>query len=244
MSNTRKIIGRPLLMVLAVVICLSMLRLGVWQLDRAAQKQQIVSHFQAQTSLPALKFDETSAISGQADENNQALRYRSADISGRYLADQTLWLDRQVSDQRVGYAVITPFQSGSRVILVNRGWLPVGESREQLPEIATPNGDLQLQGRLNLPTAAPPLWDSKYQVNDGVVWQYLDMSILQSEFDLELFPLVLELAPDQAGVGGFHRAWQRIDDQWVNRHKAYALQWFALAVAFFIASLVVLIRTR
>ena len=43
----------PLLLILAVVIILTMLRLAVWQLDRAEQKQQTLDQVRQQAEMPS-----------------------------------------------------------------------------------------------------------------------------------------------------------------------------------------------
>jgi cytochrome oxidase assembly protein ShyY1 len=102
-----------------------------------------------------------------------------------------------------------------------------------------------LDGRLNLPPTKPPLWDDDFEVSDGQVWQYLPINELTERLQLDLISMVVELAPDSHNAGGdnLKRRWQSIDDKWVATHHGYAFQWFAMALAFFIATLVLLLRS-
>lgn len=232
----------PLLLLIAVIMLLAMLRLGVWQLDRAEQKRTILQQRQAQSAqapvtlaslIPKLKKDQD--------------RFRRVTANGVYLPEKSIYVDNQVVNGQVGYQVYTPLElSAGHVVLVARGWLAVGESREKLPNFDTAQSMQSLSGRLNLPIAQPPLWDDAYQVNDGPLWQYLPIDQYAEQMQLSVLPLVLELAPEPPEVGNtqFVRKWASINDEWVAKHQGYAFQWFAMAIAFLIACLVLLSRRR
>ena len=124
--------------------------------------------------------------------------------------------------------------------MLARGWVSVGESRQTLPIIVTVDGPLMLQGRLNAAPAQPPLWDQKYAVSTGDVWQYLPIPEVATVLQAKVFPLVVELELNASDDLALVRKWPEIDDQQVAKHLGYAFQWFAMAVAFFIACLVLL----
>jgi surfeit locus 1 family protein len=234
----------PLLLIAALIIALIMLRLGVWQLDRAEQKRQIFVDQQAKVTQPAL--DLRDLIESLLASDASALRFTPIIVKGRYLAKKSIYLDNQVVGGQVGYKVFTPFElDGSDwSVLVNRGWLPVGESRKQLPGLKTSSQTLELTGRLNLPPPPPPMWNDKYPVASGKVWQFLPIEQYQAQMQLMVLPLVVELAPEYVGEveSALIRRWAQIDDQWVAKHQAYALQWFAMAIAFLIACAVLLLK--
>jgi len=227
----------PVFLVLGAVVVLTMLRLGIWQLGRADEKQRILDEQVSRSSqLPVA----LSSLDPTADD----LRFRKVTLQGTLLADKTIFVDRQVVGGQVGYQVFTPLQTtdGFATVLVARGWVAVGDSREVLPFINTPDDVLSLTGRLNLPPAQPPLWSEEYAVVNGAVWQYLPIEEYASQMRLKLFPLVVELAPETSSPAALLIDWPAIDDQWVAKHKGYAFQWFAMAIAFFVACLVLLIR--
>jgi surfeit locus 1 family protein len=230
----------PLLCIIALLLVLGMLRLGIWQLDRAGQKREIVSQLEyrsKQTAVPIVELfnrDET-----------ESLRFRRVALTGRYIQGANFYVDNQVVGGQVGYQVFTPFQSqgSATLVMVARGWVSVGESREKLPNIVTQSGHIVLDGRLNIAPAKPPLWSEQYAVSEGDVWQYLPMPEVAAFLQAKVFPLVVELAPDDSDAldsGALVKKWPEIDDQQVAKHLGYAFQWFAMAVAFFIACLVLL----
>lgn len=237
---------KPILMLVAVIICLFMLRLGVWQLDRADQKQTILDAQIAQTQQATIPLSQLQSLLQTQLKQICEARFRPVSITGQYLADATIFIDNKVLNKKVGYQVFTPFQlsENKTTVMVNRGWVSVGESRDKLPPISTPSSKLTLKGRLNLPPQKPPLWDDKYPVAKGRVWQYLPITEFSNSSGLTLLPLVVELAPIQASDDSLIRQWQKLDDIWVGKHKAYAMQWFAMALALLIASLVLAVRSK
>ena len=243
MSILSHSLRKPVLLVLAITICLGMIRLGFWQLDRAAQKQVILDHFQQQTDIAPVNV--AKLVPDLLGGEHADLRFRKVMAKGRYLSEKTILIDNQVWESQVGYLVITPFKldSGAKVLLVNRGWVPVGDDRRRLPVTNASEQLLEIQGRLNHAPAKPPLWDDSYPVSDGPVWQFLPVAEFAAQMNLIVLPLVLELAPEQTGAGGYARHWQRPDDKWVARHKAYALQWFSMALVFLIACVIVALRS-
>lgn len=239
----------PLLVICAVLMILGMLRLGVWQLSRADEKIAIVEQLRHKSELPALS---ESEFLNTLDSDE--FRFRKVALSGRYASQKTVFVDNQVVNGQVGYQVFTPLliEGQSKSLMVARGFIGVGKSRDVLPTISTENNVVSITGRLNKPPAEPPLWNDDYTVFDGARWQFLPMSHLAKQLHLDLFPLVVELAPTKAKADEQQanrrqdtliQKWSEIDDQWVAKHKGYAFQWFAMAVAFFVACLVLLMRT-
>ena len=262
-----KQIKKPVLMIVAVIICLAMVRLGFWQLDRATQKREILSQSITLSELPSINL--TNLLNDFAT-NTEELRFRQVHTTGHYLESDSIFIDNQVLESKVGYSLLTPLQlsNSQRVIMVVRGWLAVGDSREVLPEFNTPVGPQTLQGRLNLLPAKPPLWNDEYAVSEGPVWQFLEIEQFRSQTGLDVLPMVIELAPvsddekpvsdDEKPVSDDEKAasenvesattppfrhWQLIDDKWVHKHQAYAVQWFAMAFAFFVVCIIVLINS-
>lgn len=204
--------------------------LGFWQLDRAAEKTALRDRYAERGRMPPVDVNRQALDASSMD-------FRRAAARGRYLGDLTIYLDNKVLDGVPGYEILTPLETagpgteGKRVILVNRGWVPWGETRRTLPEIDTPSGVLEVSGRLRAPprdyfTLADEPADGELQP----LWQNLDLERYERAAGLPVGPLVLELDPEVAGAGGFVRRWRDYDDAWIDRHKAYAVQWFALAL--------------
>jgi surfeit locus 1 family protein len=214
-----------------VLIFPVLLGLGFWQLDRAEQKQQILSERSERGGDDALDLGDMRPL-GAGD------RYRAAHVSGRYLEGRHWLLDNRMRAGRAGYHVFTLFAldepPDGRAVLVNRGWLPVGPSREFLPTVTTPEGRLSLRGRLDLPASV----GIELDVGDltglapVMVVQHLDLEELAAATGAELLPYALVLDEGEAGV--FDRDWSRAPGITPEKHLGYAVQWFALALALLI----------
>lgn len=241
----------PILIILAVLLVLVMLRLAVWQLDRAQQRQAAIEQITVNSQRP-ISWDELLLSSGNlsirgeldGEPKHAWLQFRPLTLEGQYLAEHSILIENQVYQGKGGYRLLTPFQpqGSDRLIMVSRGWLPMGETRQALPSFNTPNEAVTVQGQLVLPFAKPPLWKEGHPVNEGSVWQYLPIDQYAKQIGASVLPLMLELAPQKAGSDGLVTQWKTVDVSWVNKHKAYALQWFAMALVFFVLCLLLLFR--
>ena len=142
--------------VATLVLLPVLLSLGFWQLRRADEKRALI----AQYEIGATTIKQLSA-----DNVGNLPLLQNVVVSGRYDASKQILLDNMPSSKnaanrtRPGYHVLTPFLLNERdIVLVNRGWVPLGQSREALPNIAMPNtalsDNLSVRGRIaNLPRA-------------------------------------------------------------------------------------------
>jgi surfeit locus 1 family protein len=197
-------------------------RLGVWQLDRAAQKQALAAEIEARAQAPAVDADHLARDARQAP----AQFWRPVRLRGRWLAGRTVFLDNRQMQGRPGFFVVTPLElAPGDAVLVQRGWVPRdARERTRLPPIATPTGVVQVEGR-----AAPP--PSRLAALGaeaaGPIRQNLDLDAFSREIGVRLRPLsVQQLHADSAD--GLQRDWPQPSVD-VSKHHGYAFQWFALA---------------
>jgi surfeit locus 1 family protein len=111
-------------------------------------------------------------------------------------------------------------------VVVKRGWIASGPSRDKLPEIRTPAGEIVLTGvRLKrfAQAYAPPVAPQA----EGKVWQNVTLERFAAWSGLALEPYVVE---QYSGADdGLVRDWPRAGAH-VEVHESYALQWYSLAV--------------
>ncbi len=216
---------------LAVGAALLFAQLGRWQWHRAAEKRAYAAAFAA-GSL------HVTPLGGQS--TGALPRYARVSVSGAYDAEHQFLLDNIIHDGQAGYEVLTPFRlPDGRVLLVNRGWLPLPQGRrDQLPDLALrtrgPDQSLQpdtLSGRLDaLPvaalasgTVAPGSDDSWPKRTSFPTMAQLSASLHQA---VELQQLLL--AADQPQ--GYARDWKPASAGFgPERHLAYSIQWWSLA---------------
>lgn len=206
-----------LLFLLASLFC----ALGYWQLQRKAEKETLFNQF------------ETAPVMGIGQALDQERRFARVEGWGHFDTGRHVLLDNRMFNGRAGVHVLTPFMLGDgRTVLVNRGWLPMPPDRSRLPDVPTDGTARTIRGRLNtLESSGPRLGEADRPVSDRwpqlVTW--LDREPLERALETELPPWIVQLDSDQEDGFG--------DRQWnaavmpPETHGAYAVQWFALAVA-------------
>jgi len=216
-----------------------LINLGCWQLRRAEQKQVLVDNYAKQAAQAALAFQDLPL------ENISALRYQRVSVEGFYDNAHSILLDNQVYQGKAGYYVLTPLKlsNSSLSVLINRGWLPQGADRAQLPVLSAIPARQTLQGMVYIPLQQSFLLDASKNQEAG--WpkrvQALDITALSKEIGYTLQPLEIRLDAKQAN--GFIRDWQPKYLQ-PTKHIGYAVQWFALAAALLVIYIVVNIQPK
>jgi surfeit locus 1 family protein len=199
-------------------------RLGVWQLDRAAQKNALQAALDGRRMLPPLATAELAATEVAASEQH----YRPAVLEGRWIAERTVYLDNRQMNGLPGFYVVTPLLlADGTAVLVQRGWEQrnfVDRSRVVAP--ATSDAVVRVAGHI----APPPgrLFDFA-GADSGLIRQNLDLAAYAAEIHRPLRPLSLvqedgPLTPPD----GLLRQWPRPAAD-VQKHYGYAFQWFAMA---------------
>jgi surfeit locus 1 family protein len=227
---------------LIVLICIPLfIRFGFWQYDKAIRKQALQDQYEAALLAEPVALPESF-------DDVMAWRYRQVRVTGRYQPEYQILLDNQIAQEQVGYHVITPFRIGGtkRYVLVDRGWVPVGADRSQLPQIETPTGEQVVAGSLWLPPdkyySLEASTELQAEQSWQTVWQNLDMRRYQEMVDIDVAPLVIRLAEDSE-AGGFLRIWPRPDER-IEMHLGYAWQWFGFAVAALLIWIVTAFRKK
>lgn len=209
--------------VMVILLFPVLVSLGRWQLDRGEQKKMLAAQFES--NRQAAVWPLTSAV--QLDRQDQP--GRAVVISGSF-EPRSILLDNRTRDGKPGYEVLTPFRlrDGSRV-LVARGFIATAD-RVKAPEIATPTGELTLQGRLGkAPVSGVRLNRSEEVEMISATLrrvQRLDRDILNRALGHRVPDDVIYLDP--AAPNGYDRRWPEFTTD-VGRHQAYAVQWFAMA---------------
>ena len=194
-----------------------LVQLGFWQWHRAEAKRQLQQRADAQAKAPPLAL-EPRLIGGDG------LLYRHVKVHGRFEAGHQILLDNQVHGEQAGFDVLTPLRidGGEVRVLVDRGWVPLGSSREALPEAAPPAGPVEVSGTVWRPAARKPPAANQA----GAVWQVLDLARYGAQVPYPLQPFAIRLDP--AAVGCYVCDWPRADDK-VAMHLGYAWQWWGMA---------------
>lgn len=185
--------------------------LGKWQLDRLAWKKGVLAEIEARIAADPVPLP--------AEVDPEADRYRPVEVSGRIGPDALRVL---VSQKRVGagYRLISGFDTGTRRVLLDRGFIPVDE---EIPD--APAREVTVTGNLHWP-------DDRLDTtpdNDvaGNMWFARDVAQMAQELDTEpLLVIARELDPPEPSIRPLP-----VDTSGIpNDHLEYAVTWFSLAV--------------
>lgn len=216
-------IGLSLVPALAAIVLLPLfIGLGYWQLTRAQEKRVLQAEYDRRTAQSPLRLDGPPWSAA-------TLQFRRVSATGRYRPEYQVLLDNRVHRGVAGYHVVTPLAlaDSGHYVLVNRGWVPWGGDRQQLPPIDTPSTTVTVTGIAAVPH--PPAFRLAEEDTTLTVWQHLDLDRYAKWIGAALPPVVVLLDP-AADAGGLVREWNRLDAG-IAVHQGYAFQWFALAAA-------------
>ncbi len=210
-------------------------RLGLWQLERRAEKQAQNAAQAAAMASPPL------AVEGEPPPWER-VRGRRVQVTGRYDESRQILLTARFHVHEPGVEVVTPFVlDGGGVVLVNRGWLPAADavSRDpaEFPEpglhdlvgVAEPVGRGLRQGMQRAASSAPgrEVWTASA----------LDLDSLAVRDGRPFAGWVLRQLPGP-GLGEWpKRRPPEPHDEGV--HLGYAAQWFLFGAALVAAPFVI-----
>ena len=197
--------------------------LGVWQLQRAAEKRAVIAAL-ADKQQPALKH-----LPATPAALREAAR-REVRVQGRYEGERQFLLDNRILEGQPGFDVLTPLVlDDGRRVLVDRGWVAAGATRKPVKSVGLAiDARVTVEGRLWLPESGIALGAA---VTPGDGWPRLvtriDFAALEETLDRELVPVVIRADGDAPWLFRPRDLQPRFGPM---RHYGYAFQWFALAL--------------
>jgi surfeit locus 1 family protein len=213
-----------LVLIAALAGVLLTARLGVWQLDRAAQKLALQQSLNQREAMPELPAAELTQDARQA----KSQEYRRIRLRGQWMDGATVFLDNRQMNGRPGFYVVTPLrleEPRGMTVLVQRGWAPRDQlDRTRLPVLPAAGGDTRVVGHVAPPPSRLFEFDA---AASGPIRQNLDPATFGREIGVTLasFSVVQDAPP--VPDDGLLRQWPHpaVD---VQMHYGYAFQWFAL----------------
>jgi surfeit locus 1 family protein len=195
---------------------------GLWQLGRAGEKHDLIAAFSAGSIVITVK----NLIS---DAEAADYRFRRFELTGRFDPERHILLDNIVMAGRTGYQVLTPFYTGGKTVLVNRGWVPADVDRSKLPTVNIDDDERTITAILNRFPVPGMRMDMPQEFS--TTWPrrmlYPTRDELAKSLGEELPDYQLQL--DKGLPGGFARDWKPLEIG-PEKNYGYAFQWFAFAL--------------
>jgi surfeit locus 1 family protein len=214
-----------------VIVLAALLSLGFWQWGRAGEKQATIDLAASASATQASAIDQVTEAHLLAGPVQVAL-------SGSWKPQwQFLWDNRVHSGQAGFEAISVIITDTDQAILVNRGWVPLGRSRADLPDVMLDVSDADdkwvLEGLLTRPSKGLV---GGVAVHDQASWpmllQYFDYELIGQLIGREVVPAVLQLngaSQQSLGEKMYVANWQPVAGLPPMRHIGYSVQWFAMA---------------
>jgi len=226
-----------------IIVFPILLSLGFWQLDRAGQKREIYAEFLDHQSSPAVDLNNEH----KRRENEAEMKWRNVKVIGDLTKGNHILLDNQVVNSKAGYFVFTLLKLANEEmwVLLNRGWIPVGEDRKHVPDLGEViTKEVELLGvAKDVPATGLLLGDPTIEKIEKNIYraQSINLDEIKDLLRLDLLPYVIRLHPGSAQ--GFRRNW-RTPGSGEDVHLGYAFQWFALASLLLIIYVVVNLKKK
>ena len=173
--------------------------LGLWQLDRAAQREKF----------------------SQERKNTPSIR-----LNGHWYAAQTLYVDNRQMQAKQGFFVVTPLlTSATEYVLVERGWIPRDfMDRTKLAPIETSNELVGIDAR-QMPDPVPPAVFANQLKDEHPIVAFVDLSAIAKAMPGKVYRGMAQQigAPSE----GLKRDWYE-PASGAEKNYGYAFQWFAM----------------
>ncbi len=203
-----------------------LISLGFWQLGRADEKKVFLEKQKISVEKDVINIK--SALATIPED----LRYRKIELTGEYDEQHQFLIDNQIINGQAGYFVMTPLKIDgvNKTVLVNRGWVALNKDRQILPKLSVTTLKTTLKGRINnFPVVGVRLAGAEIPTEGWPsVVQVVDINILSKKLSVSLLPFQIELNAEMNN--GYKREWKKSTIMPPEKHIAYAVQWFGLAI--------------
>lgn len=215
-----------------------LLGLGTWQVQRLYWKEALIAERSGRTTAPVVELP--SDLSDPA-----SLEFRRFRVTGRYRHDQEFHLGSKTHRGHVGFRIATPFAaSDGRVLLVDRGWVPVSRRDPAVRAAGQLLGTVTVEGLARRDGWKGSSWFRPDNRPDENYWFWVDLQAMGARLDGgALVPEIYLQALAGDPPGGLPRG-HPTGIELRNDHLQYAITWYALAGALVVIYLLFSTRAR
>ncbi len=212
----------PILTAATGVALAILIALGVWQLQRRAEKHALLSEIATRAEAPSAPIEILLVTGDYA-------AHRAATAQGTFAHDNESYVFHPRADKgptQPGYKVITPFELHSGgTLLVDRGWVDEAHANPTTRAKGQTEGEIELSGTLRSPTK-PAAFTPPPDAGKHVFYARDSLAIAKSLGLMLRSPLILEVTTKVEGGPEPLPSTLNIPDN----HLQYAVTWFSLAI--------------
>ena len=211
---------------IVIIIAGVFIRLGIWQLDRLAERRTFNAAIAERTEIAPVDLNELLGNVAVSDRE-----YRRVVVAGTFDVDGEVLIRSRTHNGEAGFHVVTPLllNDGSAV-LVNRGWVPLDLDTPPVSPALPSVGPVEVTGTVRESQSAPALGPRDPSEGKLERFYWIDIPRLQQQSSYPLTPISLELVvqvPAQSGRLPIPVPARTLTE---GSHLAYAVQWFAFAL--------------
>ena len=235
----RGVVGTLAVLVVAAVC----VRLGIWQLDRRADRRDRNRAVAERMALEPVTLD-------AVPPDTAGLTFRRAVVTGPVDDDRAIILAGRSRNGAPGVHLLSPVRIGGGAVLVNRGWLPAADAATIDLDAARLRGGIRAEGVL------APFPDVDIDRPEGfqVRWFRVDGEAIRRQYPYPVASLYLvTTAPVEPGPDDGLRTGPDTMNALIpaplepprlepGPHLSYAIQWFSFAAIALIGWLVLIMR--
>ena len=213
---------------LAVVFAVACVGLGMWQFARLDEARVQISRIEANYDAAPVAIG-TALAPGHPFVPQQT--WLPVIAQGTYDVEHQLLVRSRPRDGQVGFEVLTPLRLvDGRVFIVNRGWIPSGETTAETSAVpAPPQGDVSVVARLKPSEPALAGRDATSGTVATIELGLID-EILGGDVITGAYGLLVSETPDVSPMPSAAIR-PELDE---GPHLSYALQWILFAILGFV----------
>jgi len=202
-----------------VVVAGACVGLGIWQLDRLAQRRATNVETGRARSAPVVHL-----AAGRPDDLDQ----RRVVATGRFDRERLFVLWGRPYRGSPGVELVVPLRlTGSdTAVLVNLGFVPAADAVHFDPAVVNIPAEDSVAG---LAQAIPldPGWGQPMVSRGDTTWRHIELTAVTERLPYPVIPVIIRRTPPDS-AGGYPRALTPapLDD---GPHLSYAIQWFSFA---------------
>lgn len=226
----------------ACIACGITFRLGLWQLDRADEKNALIAQWADKSERTPVPLDhlknELQSPLALKRNHPESLHLLPVMWVGKNDASQLILLDNMMRGSRAGFHVLTPIETSIGWALLERGWIGKNANHYELPPVPPLETHYGI-GHIHIPGNRLILADTPPTDSWPKIVQNIDFDQLSALTKKRLLPFTIRLNKED-NTSALDTNWPSLRLN-PDKNYGYAVQWFlmsfALACSFFVSGL-------